>query len=95
MKSFEEWFEEYCDDNCPTEGYDDAKEASEAAFNAAKTEMKANISIDEVQSLLVYMTTNDLNTATIEHKSNGIGSQLLVSDSWNTPQKDITDYGSW
>lgn len=95
-QSFEEWFEEYCEQNCPTEGYDDAFAAAGAAYHAGmNAPTKTNLSIDEVRAMLVYMENQNLTNATVEIKKTGIGAIVLISQKWDTEQKDVTNYGSW
>lgn len=62
---FDEWFAEYCEGDCPTEGYDDALVAAKAAFNAQQAIID-QLKKDHKKELNDVATTYRTNMTTVE-----------------------------
>lgn len=102
-EQFNEWFEEYCDQDCPTEGYEDAKRTAMAAWQYQQTlldkksnEFSTNIDLVEAKALVDFMHDNNVQLVNIQVSYTGIGSTKCVSLP-RKPEtaKNITNYEWW
>lgn len=99
---FSDYWQEYCVNNCPTEGYDDAIESAyrawqyqEARIEKQKT-LTFNINKDEVLKLLTYIAESKFDTVTLHHTPSGIGGITEVQrTAGRGTRTDITNYGCW
>lgn len=61
--------------------------------------MKTNITVGEIKKALEFAEAQELednHIVVLEIKDdNGIGSVLLMSNTWEGEQTDITDYENW